>query len=115
MPVPVGSAELEVDVAGTGQSSDVRGVHLGQRTAHPQGVADRGQEQRFGERRLDEVVGARIDAGGDGVECPAFALGGASVRAMTGMRRLAGSARIRRHVSMPSRSIAPMRTRTASG
>ena len=61
---------IEIDVAGAGQSGDVRGVHLGQRTPHPQGVADRGQEQRFGERRLDEVVGARIDARRDGVECP---------------------------------------------
>ena len=61
---------IEIDVAGAGKSGDVRGVHLGQRTAHPQGVADRGQEQRFGERRLDEVVGAGIDARRDGVECP---------------------------------------------
>ena len=60
----------EVHVAGARERRDVRGIHVGEGTTHPQRVADRGQEQRLGEGRLDEVVGAGVDTGRDVVEGP---------------------------------------------
>ena len=67
-PGPAGFAGVEVHVARARERRHVRRVHLGQRPTHPERVAQRGEEQRLGERRLEEVVGAGVDALRDVVE-----------------------------------------------
>ena len=90
----------------------VDGADLGDRPAHLERVADDRQEPVVGERELEDVVGAGVDASRDLVE--GVAVSGV-VRTMTGICSLAGSARIRRQVSLTSPAAAPTPIRTASG
>ena len=103
MPVPVGSVEsrsmspalARAATFAASSSASARRIRRASRiAARSSGSANGGSTKSSAPASMPAATASNARA---------FALGGASVRAMTGIRRLAGSARIRRHVSMPSR------------